>query len=67
MITEKELKCIHESLLSYRMRERYDDDGNALPLVDFLSYNGDDISTGKMEIEMIMDYICLELEDMYET
>jgi len=66
MITEKELKCIKQTLLNYRMKNMFfeaDDTENYL-LVDLLSVDGTEISTGIDEIENIMESIFLDLQDV---
>jgi len=69
MITEKELNCIEKTLHSYRMKNMFceDDETDHYPLLDLLSQGGKDISTGKEEIDNIMDSIYLDLQEMYET
>ena len=69
MITKKELSCIEQTLFRYRMKSMFveGDETDAYPLLDLLSTGGKDISTGKEEIESIMDSIYLDLQDMYET
>jgi hypothetical protein len=69
MITEKELNCIEKTLLKYRMKSLFveGDETDAYPLLDLLSTGGEDVSTGKEEIENIMDNIYLDLQEMYET
>jgi hypothetical protein len=69
VITEKELNCIERTLLSYRMKNMFleVDETEHYPLLDLLSQGGKDVSTGKEEIENIMDSIYLDLIEMYET
>ena len=67
MISAKQIKCIHETILAYRMKNLYvkgSDDGDKLPLVDFLSTASEDITSGIDEIENIMDSIYLDLKDL---
>ncbi len=58
MVTEKELKCIENTLLSYRLKSMFceHDEEDNYPLIDLLSI-GKDISSGKEEVENIMDNI----------
>ena len=61
-ITEEEiLQTIEKSLKSAKLLYIKDDDENEFPLMDLLSYDSCDISTGLKEIENIMDNIALDL------
>ena len=66
MITKKELNCIKKTLLRYRMTNMFveGDETDAYPLLDLLSTDGKDISTGEEELENIMDSICIDLQEL---
>ncbi|WP_426287532.1 hypothetical protein [Luteibacter sp. E-22] len=54
---------IEASLLSYRLKNFVDDDGESAPLVDHLSTPGTTIDTGSKEISLITDWIVGDLMD----
>ena len=65
---EKEIyDIIKQALTSYRLSNYVDEDGNAYPLLDHLSIPGENINTGKDEIDFMVDHIAHKLSPFIVT
>lgn len=57
-------RTIDDAVRHYRLTQQEDEDGGGYPLVDALTPDGDtDISRGKAEIDLMIDYIQGEVND----